>query len=127
MLNNQFNDISMMDTEKMARFPRCVRLVIDGTGEKVDVLVDNPVIIGRDDRGSTVDVDLTLKGGYRLGISRQHLRLSTAGANVYVTDLDSRNGSKLNEVDMQPLQSYTIQSGDKLELSGLVLHIHAIN
>ena len=128
MHNNQSsNNPQLFDTEKMSFPPRHVRFVVEETNEMVEVFVSRPIIIGRSDTNSPVDVDLTHKGGYRLGISRQHLALMPAGTAVVATDLDSRNGSKLNGEAMNPKQHYVIHSGDTLQLSGLNLHIHAIN
>ena len=127
MLNNQsFNKASLSDTEKMMILPRHVRLVISTTSEHVEVFVTRPIIIGRSDDGKEVDVDLTLKGGYRLGISRQHMQLAPAGENITATDLNSRNGSKINGESMRPMQPYPIHTGDTLQLSGLDLHVRSI-
>ena len=128
MLDNHSRDNnSMMDTEKMVFLPHQVRLVVGHTSEFVEVFVTRPIIIGRSDDDSAVDVDLTHQGGYRLGISRQHMQLAPAGANIVATDLNSRNGSKINGQSMRPMQAYPIQSGDTLQLSGLDLHIRAIS
>ena len=125
--NHSLNDNSMMDTEKMMFLPHQVRLVVGHTSEFVEVFVTRPIIIGRSDDDSAVDVDLTHKGGYRLGISRKHMQLAPAGENIVATDLNSRNGSKINGQAMRPMQSYTIHTGDTLQLSGLDLHIRSIS
>ena len=127
MLNNHsLNKASLMDTEKMMSLPRQVRLVIGETGECVEVFVSRPIIIGRSDEDKQVDVDLTHKGAYRLGLSRQHMQLAPAGENIVATDLNSRNGSKINGQSMCPMQPYAIHSGDTLQLSGLDLHVRSI-
>jgi pSer/pThr/pTyr-binding forkhead associated (FHA) protein len=125
--NLSTNNAYLFETEKMSFPPRHVRFVVEESNETLEVVVNRPIIIGRSDHNSPVDVDLTHKGGYRLGISRQHLALVPAGAAIVATDLDSRNGSKLNGEPMMPMQRYVIHSGDTLQLSGLNLHIHAIN
>ena len=125
--NHSLDNASFMDTEKMMFLPHQVRLVIGHTSECVEVFVTRPIIIGRSDDGSAVDVDLTHKGGYRMGISRQHMQLAPAGENIIATDLNSRNGSKINGQSMRPMQAYAIHSGDTLQLSGLDLHIRSIS
>lgn len=128
MFNNQaFNNTNMMETEKLAFLPRRVRLIISETNEAVEVMVNRPIILGRNDGNKPVDVDLTPKGGYRLGISRQHMRLAPAGEKIVATDLDSRNGSKINGQPMRPMHNYVIHTGDVLQLSGLDIYIRAIN
>jgi pSer/pThr/pTyr-binding forkhead associated (FHA) protein len=124
---NDSDNFNLMDTERIANLPRHISIIVGETDEYVEVLLNHPIIIGRDDDTTSVDLDLTHKGGYRLGLSRQHLRLAPAGVCVVAADLNSRNGSKLNGEIMQPMQDYPIHTGDTLQLSGLNLHVYSIN
>jgi pSer/pThr/pTyr-binding forkhead associated (FHA) protein len=112
-----------METEKMTVQVQQVRLHIMEMEQSIDVQVNRPVIIGRSDNRSQVDVDLTQFGGFRLGLSRQHLRLAPGGHTIIATDLQSRNGTKLNGVAMRPMQDYVLANGDILQLSGLDIQV----
>lgn len=112
---------SRRDTDQAVR--HTIQLTIQDTGESVEVLVNRPIIIGRSDVGSEVDIDLTSAGGYRLGISRQHVRLTTEGNAIVAMDLQSRNGTRLNGETMRPMQPYHLRDGDILQMSSLGLRV----
>lgn len=93
------------------------------SGEFVTAEVQSPMILGRGEPGNPVCIDLTVIGGYRLGVSRQHLRVSATEGAVFIQDLGSRNGTQLNGQKLDPQRSYPVQSGDRLQLSRMALEI----
>ncbi len=50
-------------------------------------------------------------------ISRTHVRIEARGDSVYVTDLDTTNGTFLNGVRLNPNQEALLRDGDKLVLA----------
>ncbi|MFZ4816220.1 MAG: FHA domain-containing protein [Phototrophicaceae bacterium] len=56
------------------------------------------LIMGRRDpmMQKSPDVDLDQFGGYRMGVSRRHATLEVVNGILYLTDLDSANGTYLN-------------------------------
>ena len=83
------------------------------------------IIIGRRDRlaNYTPTLDLALFGGYRLGVSRLHVSIIIENNSVSVIDLDSSNGTSLNDILLDALKPYTLKTGDKLQLGSLILDV----
>ena len=52
------------------------------------------------------------------GISRLHCRIDSVDNGYAITDLDSRNGTKLNEEPILPGQPYHLANGDIISIAG---------
>jgi hypothetical protein len=82
------------------------------------------VTLGRDDpvRGIYPDLDLTDYGGPVGGVSRLHARISivssesAGGFKFYIEDLDSVNGTFVNEVKVAPGTRRQLADSDELRL-----------
>jgi hypothetical protein len=89
----------------------------------IPVSLDEPVILGR--RGSPDQtrpyglLDLSDLGADKRGVSRQHCQLERQGAHLFVTDLDSTNGTYLNGARLVAYTPYRLADGDRLILSTL--------
>lgn len=70
--------------------------------------------------GSAENADIRLN---TTTISRQHLRITLRDNRVYVTDLDSRNGTFLNGMRLQPNVEREWLPGDRLRLSETTLEL----
>ena len=99
------------------------------------------VLAGFDGRGHRVCIELSPArfAGQRLGlslgrhpelvdevvadgnVSRRHLRLAAAGDQFYVEDLNSSNGTFLNEQRLSPFEPARLDYGAKVALGDLVL------
>jgi len=102
-----------------------VRLVSVGEGWEIKVVLEDEIIIGRQDpeREIRPHVDLNDYGGLEKGISRRHLRLFRKGQEVFAEDLGSVNGSFLNNRRLLSFVPEPVHSGDELRLGGEVLQI----
>lgn len=83
----------------------------------------NRIVFGRSDEdfpNYKPDIDLVSCNAISNGISRQHavLDIQTDGQCVLI-DLDSRNGTKVNGVVLQPHHAHPINNGDKVQLGRL--------
>ena len=56
-------------------------------------------------------------------VSRRHARLSIAGSDVVVTDLNSRNGTFLNGTRLSAHRPYQIRDGDEIRLGQMVMRV----
>ena len=83
------------------------------------------IILGRsvDDAPSFV-VDMTQFHGHLLGVSRKHALLTRVVDGYTVEDLDSTNGTWLNDERLVPRQTYPVISGDQLRIGQLVLFVY---
>src|SRR5207249_8478269 len=92
--------------------------LISESGRRVDVPLQDIVIVGREDMRSGIrpDVDLTLDGASAAGVSRRHCRLLHQPDGWYVEDLMSTNYTVLNG---KPLRAHTptrVTHGDEIRL-----------
>lgn len=74
-----------------------------------------PCVIGRDDSS-----DYQLRNG---AVSRNHLRLEKMDNNLYITDLQSHNGTWLNGKKLQAGVRTRIKAGDRIMLAGEIFRV----
>ncbi len=72
------------------------------------------LIIGRAGEASPVDVDLTAYGATETGISRRHARLARRQGKWLLNDLDSTNGTFVNNIKLFPGMMMRLKNGDEL-------------
>lgn len=113
--------------------------------EAIEAVAKSPkyglVLAGFDGRGHRVCIELTPArfAGQRLGlslgrhhdlvdeivadenVSRRHVRIAAVGDQFYVEDLNSGNGTFLNEQRLLPFEQARLDYGAKLALGNLVL------
>jgi pSer/pThr/pTyr-binding forkhead associated (FHA) protein len=70
------------------------------------------------------DLDLSPYGGRDAGVSRRHAQLKVLDRMMYVMDIGSVNGSRLNDDPMVVARLYPLNNGDKLELATMRLIIY---
>ena len=79
----------------------------------------SPLILGRGDLPGVVD--LTSYNAVQHGVSRRHCVLQPEDDHLTVTDLDSTNGTYLNDQRLVSHQPYLLTTGDRLILGTLHL------
>jgi pSer/pThr/pTyr-binding forkhead associated (FHA) protein len=91
--------------------------------------VKDELLLGRSDMAANLlpDLDLTPFGGQAAGVSRRHALIIRREGALYVQDLNSTNGSKLNNVALPGGQQYPLSDGDILELGRLLITIRFVN
>ncbi len=96
------------------------------THRKVLLSADSEILIGRLDAAHGVfpELDLTSDGGLEHGISRRHARVYTREGKWYVEDLDSTNGTFVNDERLTPYLPYSFSNGDVLTLGTLRLCVN---
>lgn len=103
-----------------------VRLRVAGTQEPLSLVLERAMVIGRleRERPLPVDLDLTPYGAAEKGVSRQHISLEIVRKTVMVTDLNSTNGTFLNEQRVLPNQRRVVRDNDEIRLGKLILHVY---
>lgn len=98
-------------------------LVVAESGREICLPPFSLVHLGRRDERRNIypHIDFTQDGGALYGVSRQHARIHQSERGIYIEDLDSTNGTRLNGQRLTPSQIYLIQHGDKLHLGELQL------
>ncbi len=69
-------------------------------------------------------VDLTSFGAKDLGVSRRHAMILYMDGEYKLVDLDSTNGTWLNEQQLIPNKPYTLRSTDQIRLGRLQLFVY---
>ncbi len=107
---------------------RRFRATLINNGRRINLPLAVPVLIGRQDaaRGFFPDLDLNNDGGYDSGVSRRHARISLDGEAAYIEDLESANGTFINDQRVQPRKPHHLKPTDELRLGSLILRIEQI-
>jgi hypothetical protein len=81
----------------------------------------SPVYIGRktDQDDNSTTIDLTRFNAYDSGVSRTHARFERAGTRLFLRDLNSTNGTRLNGKRLLPMNVHELHHGDKIEFGRL--------
>ncbi len=112
-------------TMEPAAHPMTITFFVPGSGRQVTLTNVYEVEIGRKDLAQGVDpaLDLTPDGGARLGVSRLHAVIHFTQLGVILTDMNSTNGTMLNNHRLTPEQPYLLQSGDEVRFGHLLTHV----
>jgi len=88
------------------------------------ILTVDEFILGRAMEGSQEEViDLAPHGAFSNGVSRRHAMIRRKKGGFEIIDLDSTNGTWLNEKRMTPTKAYPLPSGATVRLGQLRLQI----
>jgi pSer/pThr/pTyr-binding forkhead associated (FHA) protein len=103
-----------------------VHLHVPGRNAALSLPATSEVLVGRSDAVSGVypDIDLTPYEGIEKGVGRRHLLMSINDqGQVVIEDLNSTNGTYLNNQRLSPQQPQPIADGDEIRLGKLVLRV----
>jgi len=70
-----------------------------------------------------IGFDLTPFGAYHFGVSRHHAIMSLKDGYLYLEDLGSTNGTRINGFQLTANQKYRLRDGDEVEFARLRTHI----
>jgi len=105
-----------------ARLAAPWRLLLQIGGQNqttVGIEVKDRIILGRSDPVADFfpDLDLSPYGGQEGGVSRRHATIIQDDDNkaLYLEDLNSTNGTRINGFSLEPRRRYRLRDGDDLE------------
>lgn len=104
---------------------REVILLVRGMAERL-VMVENATYrLGRFELGAKgeTDIDLTPYGAMDRGVSRLHAQLELKDNKLYITDLNSTNGTYVNAIRIEPHQASVLHKGDDVILGRLAVQV----
>lgn len=102
------------------------RLRLQINDQVLVVPITPEMVVGRiidPQQEASIEVDLTPYGAYHFGVSRRHARFSMHDGYLYVEDLGSMNGTRINGFQLTPNQKYRVRDGDELEFARLRTHL----
>lgn len=96
--------------------------------EPLKVRLENTIVLGRIVEGDVQqpDVDLGVYGAEEFGVSRRHLSMHTEDNRLWITDLESGNGSFVNGERLKPNEPYPLAHGDTLQIGRLRLETQVV-
>lgn len=98
------------------------RLVFKIGNETANLAIGEPIIIGRVvevDKDKDIGFDLTPYGAYQGGVSRRHATITYYNGALYIEDLGSTNGTRINGFQLTPKRKYRLRDGDEIEFARL--------
>lgn len=103
---------------------RMVELVLLEQEGVIPLFPGQHVVLGRAVKDQPPpDLDLSPFGGYRAGVSRRHALLQFDGRRLSITDLQSSNGTWVNEQRIPPRQPVWLRHGDVLRLGKMKFQV----
>lgn len=102
-----------------------ITIVMPHNRQRITATITNTYRIGRSDYETQhrPELDLTDHDGIDLGVSRNHAVIHTAGERLVLQDLDSTNGTWLNNQRLAPKRYYPLKSGDEIRFGDLLIHL----
>ncbi len=100
-------------------------LRITQSGRQICLPDSAAVYLGRSDERRSIypDIDLTQDDGALYGVSRQHACIYQGDDGAFVEDINSTNGTYVNNQRLVPMQMHPLYDGDLLKLGQLEMQI----
>jgi pSer/pThr/pTyr-binding forkhead associated (FHA) protein len=102
-----------------------VILQVENDASPMVVQIREDIILGRTSESSdvTTHINLTDYDAEEMGVSRRHARLVRDHKAVYLMDLKSTNGTRLNGEPLSPSVEKRLRDGDEIMLGRLRIYI----
>ncbi|MBN1120790.1 MAG: FHA domain-containing protein [Anaerolineae bacterium] len=103
-----------------------VILYVKGNDTPIIFTPEDRFVIGRHSRTTDVEInlDLTPFAADKYGVSRVHAAFQVEEKDLYLVDLNSKNGTFLNEDPVPANQPAPIHDGDTIRLGQLMMYIY---
>ncbi|MEM9773468.1 MAG: FHA domain-containing protein [Chloroflexota bacterium] len=102
-------------------------IILPTSGRRLHFKPGREIYIGRsvDGTPNQPEVNLEIDGGNELGVSRSHavIRPDEQGVGIVIVDLNSTNGTLLNQFKLPPELPYPIKNGDEIQFGNLLMHV----
>lgn len=86
--------------------------------ETTSLAVGEPIMVGRaTDGDDDIQLDLSPYGAYQGGVSRRHARIVLHEGGLYIEDIGSTNGTRINGFQLTPNRKYRLREGDEIEFA----------
>ena len=121
VVSNQLVDIG-------TRRPWRIALVIKRLALTLVLDLTDSITLGRQklDSDASAFISLQAFGAEEDGVSRQHLLIKLDGSTVVIEDLNSTNGTFLNDSHLDPHTPYAVRHKDELRLGRMELQIELL-
>lgn len=103
--------------------PHLIMLLIRAIIIRVEVSPDKKVTLGRFDKPSDFEIDLTPYGAKTQGVSRQHAFIFYQNNHLYIKDLNSTNGTYVEDRQLNPNVATALTNGSEVMLGRMLLQL----
>ncbi len=95
-----------------------VNLHIIRTGQILPLVGREEYTLGRISQGQSIlpDIDLAPYDAYSQGVSRLHATIKIRASHLFIEDLGSSNGTRINDTKIDPHSEQLIHHGDVISL-----------
>lgn len=95
-----------------------------GDSEPIALLQGDEIVLGRQTSEGTSNIfDLSPFGAFEMGVSRQHVLIRKLKGGYEIIDLNSTNGTWLNDSQLVPNRPYPVQSEIQLRIGKMALFL----
>ncbi len=101
--------------------------LVQDPGTTCPISFTGETILGRTDSDEQVSPVFQMLDTEQFGVSRQHAKLHYADGALYLLDLNSTNGTRLNGRRLGAKTAYPVTDGDTIALGWLEFTIHLVN
>lgn len=128
ILPNSYSDFLGAPTPSTERFmdfelpTKGIALINLNNGQPITIQEERAFILGRASTGTKTQetlIDLTELDALELGVSRVHALIRRTKDGYQIIDLESSNGTWLENQRLVPKQPYPLDSGDRIRLGRL--------
>src|SRR5579859_1262575 len=124
MTFDAFIGAAIMNTTSTTNSNWTLGLQFESSAEILRVPIESEIILGRSPEAGTQAIDLSPYGASEMGVSRRHATIKWEGTHLMICDMDSGNGTILNDTRLQPNVGYQLKDGDRLYLGHMPIKVH---
>lgn len=108
-----------------SQLPWVMEFRVIGTASTLQMQVRGSMVIGREDPEQNVypEIDLTPFEAYRKGVSREHAVVVVRDDGLFIKDLGSTNGTRLNDFELLAGEQYRLRHGDEISIGQLRIQV----
>ena len=107
---------------------RLVMQIGDSRVRTVSVPLRDRLVVGRaTSSGEQPDLDFSGLSALEHGVSRLHAVLTYEDEVLYVEDLNSSNGTRINGFQIKPARKYRLRNNDELEFGRLRVAVRVVH
>ena len=105
--------------------PKTITIVIPSSRRRLELELSDQIRVGRIDTEAGIfpELDLTEDDGAEMGVSRVHAVIQASNQGLALIDLDSTNGTLLNNSPLSPNLPYPLATGDEIRFGELLVHV----
>ncbi len=107
-------------------YPLRLVLKIADSDQMISIPVLERLVIGRGGDAQIPDVDLATFNATKCGVSRVHGAFTYQDNTLFIEDLNSTNGTRINGYQIAPSQPVRLRNGDEIELGTLRFNVNIV-